>query len=67
MDERPRNKKPTAAEWGLWRAWAARAGISQADITNIFGLSNLTYTRGQASNRLGVYAHTLEKAVEQAG
>ena len=62
MDERPRNKKPDAAEWGLWRAWAARAGISQADIDSVFGVSNLSYTRERAGEKLGIYAKDLEKA-----
>lgn len=55
----PRNEPPTAAEWGLWRAWAARHGISQAVIHELFGNGPNDFTREQAAQRLAEYARQL--------
>lgn len=58
---RPPNEVPSAAEFGLLRAYLARAGVSQAQITEWIGVKPDGRTRAEITSELKIHLLGLTK------
>lgn len=56
------NGVPTAAEFGLIRAYLARAGVSQAQVEAVIGKTVNKRTRAQLADLLKLWLRELPKA-----
>lgn len=57
----PRDEMPSAAEFGLIRAYLARAGVSQAEISAIIGTNVSGRTRAEIAADLVAWIGQLTK------
>ena len=58
----PPTETPSAADWGLMRAYLARLGVPQQDIVELLGNKYDDYTRKQMAENIRNYARDLPKA-----
>ena len=63
MAAKGKDEKPTAAEFGLLRAYLARIGVSQAQINSVIGNTVNNRTRAQIANLLINWMKGLPKAL----
>lgn len=59
-----KNAPPSAAEYGQRRAYWARAGVSQAQFSALFGKQGNPKNRGVAATDAATWAHGLPKAAQ---
>lgn len=59
---KPKNGVPSAAEFGLLRAYLAQNGVSQADITDAIGIGAQGRSRDEITTELRDWYKTRPKA-----